>query len=129
MGCFVYMLLCSDDSYYVGSATGDDLTRRIAEHEAGTYPGYTFSRRPVRLVWSEHFEQITDAIAVERKLKGWSRAKKEALTRSDWQSIRQLAKRRAGGPKPQLPGETPPPSHEGRRILRGSRPKAASASG
>jgi putative endonuclease len=70
MGCFVYMLLCSDDSYNVGSATGDDLTRRIAEHEAGTYPGYTFSRRPVRLVWSEHFEQITDAIAVERKLKG-----------------------------------------------------------
>jgi putative endonuclease len=94
MGAFVYMPLCSDGSYYVGSATGDDLTRRIAEHEAGTYHGYTFSRRPVRLVWSEHFEQITDAIAVERKLKGWSRAKKEALIKNDWRLIHQLSKRR-----------------------------------
>ncbi len=75
MGAFVYMLQCSDNSYYVGSATGDDLGPRIAQHEAGAYPGYTFTRRPVRLVWSEHFDRITDAIVVERKIKGWSRAK------------------------------------------------------
>ena len=96
MGAFIYMLRCADDSYYVGSATGDDLTRRIAEHQSGTYPGYTSTRRPVLLVWSEHFEQITDAIAVERKIKGWSRAKKEALIRGDWSDIKQLAKRRGG---------------------------------
>ncbi len=72
MGGFVYMLQCADGSYYVGSATGDDLSKRIAEHELGTYPGYTYARRPVRLVWSEHFERITDAIAIERKIKGWS---------------------------------------------------------
>jgi putative endonuclease len=84
MGAFVYMLRCADGSFYVGSATGDDLTRRIAEHQSGYYHGYTSTRRPVTLVWSEHFLRITDAIAVERQIKGWSRAKKEALIKGDW---------------------------------------------
>ena len=44
MGAFVYMLRCSDESYYVGSATGDDLTKRLAEHETGAYAGYTSSQ-------------------------------------------------------------------------------------
>jgi putative endonuclease len=100
VGAFVYMLRCSDASYYIGSATGDDLTPRIAQHETGAFQGYTWSRRPVHLVWSEHFEVITDAIAVERQLKGWSRAKKEALISGNWKSVRQLAKRRAGKPAP-----------------------------
>ena len=78
MGAFVYILRCSDGSYYVGSATGDDLSKRIAEHQTGAYLGYTWSRRPIRLAWSEHFERVTDAIAAERQIKGWSRAKKEA---------------------------------------------------
>jgi putative endonuclease len=99
MGAYVYMLRCSDDSLYVGSATGDDLWKRGAEHQTGAYPGYTYARRPVQLIWSEHFDRITDAIAVERKIKGWSRKKKEALTRNDWSAIRLLAKRRAGKPK------------------------------
>ena len=79
MGAFVYMLLCRDGSYYVGSATGNDLTKRIAEHQSGAFAGYTWSRRPVELVWSQHFERITDAIAAERQIKGWSKAKKAAL--------------------------------------------------
>lgn len=99
MGAFVYMLRCADGSFYVGSATGDDLTKRIAEHQTGAYPGYTFSRRPVTLLWSEHFEKITDAIAAERQIKGWSRPKKEALARGDWTSIQSLARRRAGQPR------------------------------
>jgi putative endonuclease len=98
MGAFVYMPCCSDRSFYVGSATGDDLTKRLAEHNSGTYRGYTFDRRPVRLIWSEHFETITDAIAVERQLKGWSRAKKEALAKGEWARVQVLAKRRAGRP-------------------------------
>jgi putative endonuclease len=96
MGAFVYMLRCNDDSFYVGSATGDDLTRRVAEHQAGTYVGYTSTRRPVQLVWSEHFDRITDAIAMERRIKGWSRAKKTALISGDWRTIEQHAKRRGG---------------------------------
>jgi putative endonuclease len=53
------------------------------------------SRRPVELVWSEHFERITDAIAAERQIKGWSRKKKEALVGRDWAALRNLAKRPA----------------------------------
>jgi putative endonuclease len=98
MGCYVYMLRCADGSFYVGSATGDDLSRRIAEHQTGAYPGYTSKRGPVTLVWSEHFDRITDAITAERQIKGWSRAKKAALIKGDWDQIRVLAKRRAGKP-------------------------------
>ena len=92
----IYMLRCSDGSYYVGSATGDDLGPRIDQHNTGSHEGYTLSRRPVDLVWSEHFDRITDAIAVERKLKGWSIAKKQALIRGDRSSIRTLSQRRGG---------------------------------
>ena len=95
-GIYVYMLRCADNSYYVGSATGHDLTPRIDQHNAGSYPGYTFTRRPVVLVWSEYFDRITDGIAAERQIKGWSLSKKEALIRSDWASLSQLSSRRAG---------------------------------
>ena len=108
MGAFVYLLRCSDDSFYVGSATGEDLTKRIAEHNAGFHGGYTSTRRPVHLVWSQHFDRITDAIAAERQLKGWSRAKKEALINSDWKLVETLAKRRAG--KPRVKANLPPSS-------------------
>jgi len=99
MGAFIYMLRCAEGSFYIGSATGDDLAKRIAEHETGAYPGYTWSRRPVTLVWSEHFDRITDAIAAERKLKGRSRATKQALINGDWKLLQSLAKRRAGRPR------------------------------
>jgi len=99
MGAFVYMLQCADGSYYVGSARNTDLGPRIAAHQAGVYQGYTSTRLPVHLVWSEYFDRITDAIAVERKVKGWSRAKKEALIRGDWSTIKLLARRKAGKPK------------------------------
>ena len=87
------MLRCADGSYYVGSARRG-LDQRINEHNQGAYGGYTSTRRPVTLVWAEHFLNITDAIAVERQIKGWSRAKKEALIRGDYDPIQTLAKRR-----------------------------------
>jgi putative endonuclease len=99
MGVYVYMLRCADGSYYVGSATGEDLGPRVDQHNAGSYPGYTFSRRPVVLVWSEYFDRITDGIAAERQIKGWSRAKKEALLRSDWTKVSELSRRRGGRPR------------------------------
>lgn len=70
----------------------------VGEHQSGAFPGYTWSRRPLQLVWSEHFDRITDAIAVERKLKGWSRSKKQALINSDWAAVQKFAKWRAGKP-------------------------------
>jgi putative endonuclease len=93
-----YTCCCADRSLYVGSATGDDLTYRIAQHNEGTHRGYTFTRRPVRFVWSEHFDRITDAIAAERQIKGWSRAKKMALAKGEWQRVQRLARRRGGLP-------------------------------
>ena len=98
MSAVVYMLRCADNSFYVGSATGNDLSRRIAQHNAGTFPGYTHSRRPVKLVWSQHFEIITDAIAVKRQIKGWGRAKKAALIDADWSVIQKLSRKRGGIP-------------------------------
>ena len=86
------MLRCSDRSYYVGSARRG-LDRRVSEHNNGHYGGYTSKRLPVVLVWAEHFPDITDAVAFERQLTGWSRAKKEALIRSDFPAIRAMAKR------------------------------------
>ena len=93
MAIYVYMVRCADNSYYIGSATGDDLQPRIDQHNSGAFPGYTFRRRPVVLVWSERFDRITDGIAVERQIKGWSRAKKEALIQNDWLKIGQLSHR------------------------------------
>jgi putative endonuclease len=91
MGAFVYLLRCADGSFYVGSATGAGLTPRIAQHQAGSFEGYTSLRRPVELVWSEYFDRITDAIAGERQIKGWSRAKKVALIDRDWDSLKTLS--------------------------------------
>ena len=94
MNAFVYMLQCAGGSYYVGTTRGS-LERRIAEHDAGTFGGYTSSRRPVRLVFQQHFAAITDAIAAERQLKGWTRAKKEALVRGDFGALQRPASRAA----------------------------------
>ena len=92
MGAVVYMLLCADGSCYVGTTRGS-LERRLAEHNAGTFGGYTSSRPPVKLVFQQRFTAITDAIAAERQLKGWRRAKKEALVRGDFEALQRLASR------------------------------------
>ena len=87
---FVYMLKCSDGSYYVGQT--DDLTQRFAQHQTGAFPGYTHKRRPVERVWSSEMPSRHEAANCERQIKGWSRAKKEALVRGDWERISELAR-------------------------------------
>ena len=77
-GAFLYIVRCADRSYYIGT-TRTSLEMRIAQHNDGTFGGYTATRRPVELVFSQWFERVTDAIENERKLKKWSRAKKEAF--------------------------------------------------
>jgi putative endonuclease len=93
-GAFLYILRCADGSYYIGT-TRTSLETRIAQHNDGTFGGYTATRRPVALVFSEWFERVTDAIENERKLKKWSRAKKEAFVRRDYAALKQLASRRS----------------------------------
>jgi tRNA/rRNA methyltransferase len=97
---WAYLLRCSDGSYYAGHS--DDLEQRIAQHQAGEVPGYTHDRRPLEMVWSEAFGTREEALAAELRIKGWSRAKKEALLRGDWSQISALA--------------IPPAEREGRAL-------------
>jgi putative endonuclease len=98
-GASLYILQCADGSYYVGT-TRIGLDARIAEHNAGHFGGYTAARRPVRLVFTQQFDLIMDSIVAERQIKGWSRAKKEALIAGNWDQIKLLARRRQ--PHPQI---------------------------
>jgi len=88
--CWVYILKCSDGSYYTGSTT--DLERRLAEHHAKTYSGFTSIRLLVTLAFSQEFPTIEEAIVAERMIKGWSRKKKEALINSNFDLLHELAK-------------------------------------
>ena len=90
MSFWAYMLHCADRSFYVGHT--DDLEHRMAQHISGEIGGYTSTRRPLVLVWSEEFPSRYEALAAERQIKGWSRAKKLALIRSDWTTISKLAR-------------------------------------
>jgi putative endonuclease len=92
-GAYLYILQCADGSYYTGTARAG-LEQRVASHNAGTYGGYTARRRPVTLVFSQWFDRISDAIAAERQVKGWSRAKKEALIRGEFERLPEPSKRR-----------------------------------
>ena len=90
MSFWVYILCCSDNSYYTGHT--DNLEKRIAEHQAGEVEGYTSTRLPVVLVFSEQFPSREEAKACERQIKGWSRRKKEALMDGDWAEVSRLAR-------------------------------------
>jgi predicted GIY-YIG superfamily endonuclease len=89
MSFAAYLLCCADGSYYAGHT--DDLGRRIAQHQSGECGGYTAARLPVARVWSQEFATREEALAAELQIKGWSRAKKEALIAGDWVRIQQLA--------------------------------------
>lgn len=86
----VYILKCSDNSYYVGVT--NDIDRRLNEHQEGLTKGYTSSRRPLELVFTEHFKEVNRAIAFEKQIKGWRRAKKEALISGNWHLLPELSK-------------------------------------
>jgi putative endonuclease len=93
----IYVLFCADGRYYTG-VTRKSVGERVSEHADGAIRGcFTFFRRPVVLAYSEHHERIDEAIAAERRIKGWSRAKKEAYIRGDYELLSKLAKRSGGG--------------------------------
>ncbi len=87
---FVYILECADKSYYTGVT--NNLEKRFSEHKWGTIQSYTSSCLPVRLIYSANFSDINDAIRFEKQIKGWSRRKKEALIRGDFDSLIQLSR-------------------------------------
>ena len=92
---YVYMLPCSDCSYYAGHT--NDLEQRLAAHEREAIEGYTLARRPVELVFSDQFSTSQEAFHRERRIKGWSRARKEALIKGDWDGLVELSNRGSGG--------------------------------
>jgi putative endonuclease len=90
MSAWVYILECSDGSYYTGCTTG--LPYRIEQHQSGSFEGYTSRHLPVKLVWSQECQYLRDAISAERQIKGWTRRrKKEALIKGDFDLLHVLA--------------------------------------
>jgi putative endonuclease len=89
MAFWVYIVECADGSYYTGHT--DNLELRIAQHQQNLTGGYTSTRLPVKLVFSQPFSTRVEAIASERQIKGWSRAKKAAMISGDWDEVSRLA--------------------------------------
>lgn len=85
------MVLCDDGIYYIGVT--HDVDKRVAQHNIGEFTDcYTFKRRPVELVYAAEFRDANDAIRWEKQIKKWSRAKKAALARGDFQELKRLSK-------------------------------------
>ena len=84
---YVYIVECRDGSYYIGVTS--DIDRRMWEHNTGHDPGcYTYDKSPVELKYFEHYTDVNQAISREKQLKGWSRKKKQALFREDWNELK-----------------------------------------
>jgi len=86
---YVYILQCVDGSFYTGMTS--DLEARLYEHQTGVSPqSYTYTRRPVELVWMEEFQTHDEAFNAEHQVKGWSRKKKIALINHDFDAVHQI---------------------------------------
>lgn len=90
---YVYILKCADGLYYTGVT--NDMDRRLGKHETGYNKDcFTFSRRPLKLVFTHQFKYIDQAIAFEKRLKKWSRKKKEAIIEDRWNDLILLSKKK-----------------------------------
>lgn len=88
---YLYILKCSDGSYYTGMT--NDINRRLNEHNYGlNKESYTFTLRPLKLVFCTEFNDVTQAILFEKQVKGWSRKKKEAIINDKWEDLKNLSK-------------------------------------
>jgi putative endonuclease len=87
---YVYILLCSDQSYYTGSTKYLDL--RLNQHHDGIGSNYTSKRLPVKLVYIEEYDRIDLAFKREKQIQGWSRKKKQALINNQPEELHELAK-------------------------------------
>ena len=87
----MYILRCNDQTFYVGSTR--DLHTRLSMHSEGKGAAYTRRRLPVTLVYAAEFENVADAFAMEKRVQGWSHAKRQALIDGDWDEIKRLSKK------------------------------------
>ncbi|MCW7491964.1 GIY-YIG nuclease family protein [Leptospira sp. 2 VSF19] len=88
---YMYILVCSDGSYYTGSTKY--LNRRLDQHQRGEGSNYTKKRLPVKLIYFEAYTRIDHAFYREKQIQGWSRKKKESLMRQDFKELKILAKK------------------------------------
>ena len=89
---WVYLLECADQSYYTGHT--DNIENRLIQHHYKMYPTcFSSTKLPVPLVFSQEFATRAEALAAERQIKGWSRKKKEALIKDDWETLSTCSKR------------------------------------
>jgi len=86
----LYILECSDHTLYVGHT--DQLDERMRQHDIGTADSYTAKRKPLKLIHAQEFASRYEALAMERKLKGWRKAKKLAYVAGDWNGVAALSK-------------------------------------
>ena len=93
---FMYILRCSDESYYVGSTW--DLGLRLIQHNSGLAAKYTSTRRPVTLEFYEEYDRIEDAFRREKQVQNWGRAKRQALIRGDFESLKCPSRSRQARP-------------------------------
>ena len=113
MSFWAYLLHCRGGYFYAGHT--DHLERRIADHRSGQMPGFASAHLPVELVWSQEFTTRYEALQAERRIKGWSRAKKLALIRDDWGEISNLSKKKGS-----------PSTSSGRTDVRGTSERLSS---
>jgi putative endonuclease len=98
---FVYILLCADGTFYTGVT--NNVERRFSEHEEGIDERcYTYSRRPLELLYMEFYNSPLDAIQREKQIKGWSHGKKEALIQGDIIKLTELSKCKKSHPSAKL---------------------------
>ena len=90
MSFWVYILRCADGAYYVGHT--DALEKRIGEHAVGAVSAYTRKRRPLTLVFADDHPSRDSALERELQIKGWSRAKKEALIAGNWERLQRISR-------------------------------------
>lgn len=91
MAFYVYLLRCSDGSYYVGHT--DNIEARMAQHQSASLKCYTSTRLPVQLLKTESFGTREEVLEAEQQLKGWTRRKKEAWLSGNFEELRRLAKK------------------------------------
>jgi putative endonuclease len=89
---WMYILKCSDGSFYVGSTKS--LQTRIFRHQQGKGAIFTSNRLPVELVYFEEYRNVAEAFAREKQVQNWSHAKREALIQNSFVKLPELAKKK-----------------------------------
>ncbi|WP_404475448.1 GIY-YIG nuclease family protein [Microbacterium aerolatum] len=90
---WMYIVECSDGTFYTGSTVEDAEARTWAHNNLDEKAAnYTRKRRPVRLVCAEEYERIEEAFAREKQVQGWSRRKKQAVIDERWDDLPELSR-------------------------------------